>query len=329
MFRSLTRLDLAAWHEWRRAGVGGSDAGALAGLSPWRSPLSVWLEKTGRTQPEERAQESPWKRWGRRLEPVMADEFEELRGLVVGHMGVLCERDGSPWQRATLDGLVYESHADLDAGVDQAIAVLELKTSSWRSPLSWEEGVPKLYAAQVQHELMVTGLPMAYLAVLHDGSRFEIYELEADPEAIGALAELEEDFWRCVREDTPPAIDSRASTERAVRDAFQEGTKGAALTLSDDLAAHARAYASLQRQRSAIEVELVEHRLALMVALGEHESGIDAEGNELLTWKTYQADSVDMEALKAKHPRLVERFTRRTPSRRFLIKQAARGDEDA
>jgi putative phage-type endonuclease len=329
MFRSATGLDLAAWHEWRRAGVGGSDAGTIAGLSPWRSPLAIWLEKTGRTQPEVRAQESPWKRWGRRLEPVMADEFEELRGLVVGHMGVLCERDDMPWQRATLDGLVYESQADLDAGTDQAIAVLELKTSSWRSPLSWEEGVPKLYAAQVQHELMVTGLPMAYLAVLHDGSRFEIYELEAEPEVIAALSELEEDFWRCVQEDTPPAIDSKRSTEEAVRQAYAESIPGAYYTLSDDHVSRARAYASLQRQRSAIDAEMVEHRLALMVAMGDHEIGLDTTGAELLTWKTYESKSVDMDALKTKHPRLVERFTRRTPSRRFLIKQAARGDEEA
>ena len=32
-------------------GLGGSDVGAILGLSPYRSPLQVWLEKVGADRP--------------------------------------------------------------------------------------------------------------------------------------------------------------------------------------------------------------------------------------------------------------------------------------
>jgi len=35
------------WLELRRQGIGGSDAAAILGMNPWKSPMDVWLEKTG------------------------------------------------------------------------------------------------------------------------------------------------------------------------------------------------------------------------------------------------------------------------------------------
>ena len=35
------------WLELRRQGIGGSDAAAIMGLNPWKTPMDIWLEKTG------------------------------------------------------------------------------------------------------------------------------------------------------------------------------------------------------------------------------------------------------------------------------------------
>ena len=37
-----------AWLDWRRGGVGASDAPAIMGVSPWMDVEALWLEKTGR-----------------------------------------------------------------------------------------------------------------------------------------------------------------------------------------------------------------------------------------------------------------------------------------
>ena len=41
-------LDREQWLEVRRGGIGSSDAAAAVGLHPYKSPLQLWMEKTGR-----------------------------------------------------------------------------------------------------------------------------------------------------------------------------------------------------------------------------------------------------------------------------------------
>jgi putative phage-type endonuclease len=41
-------IERAEWLEVRKTGIGGSDAAAAVGLSPYKSPLELWLEKTNR-----------------------------------------------------------------------------------------------------------------------------------------------------------------------------------------------------------------------------------------------------------------------------------------
>lgn len=310
--------DLEGWHAWRQAGVGASDAGAICGLSPWKGALTVWLEKTGRLRPQPRDTEAEWLRWGRRLETVMVDEFGEQRGLHVGLCGSWHERLGSPWQRATLDGVVFEDTppSDDDA-MASALAVLELKTSSWRSPLSWADGPPKVYAVQVQHQLMVTDLPVAHLAVLHDGSRFVTYEIERDEDAIATLDEIEREFWRCVGQDIPPPADSRRGTEAAVRAAFEAPSPGRTITLDDDALARVREYVREQERKDAAEAEISRLRADLMLRLGDAEVASDEGGSALVTWKSFETSNVDLDGLRKAHPEIVQAFTRRVPARRF------------
>ena len=40
----------AEWLKARRGGIGGSDVAACLGLNPWRTPVQVWEDKTGRAE---------------------------------------------------------------------------------------------------------------------------------------------------------------------------------------------------------------------------------------------------------------------------------------
>jgi putative phage-type endonuclease len=66
------------WLEQRRHGIGGSDAAAALGLSPWKTPLSLYLEKTGDARPF-RDNESML--WGRVLEPAIRAEYTRRTGI--------------------------------------------------------------------------------------------------------------------------------------------------------------------------------------------------------------------------------------------------------
>lgn len=71
----LIETENLSYEEWllhRRNGIGGSDLAAICGISKWRTPMHVYLEKLGET-PEEQMGEAA--EWGTRLEPLVADKF--------------------------------------------------------------------------------------------------------------------------------------------------------------------------------------------------------------------------------------------------------------
>ena len=41
------------WLKARRKGIGGSDAASVLGISPWKSNVQLWEEKTGIAEPED------------------------------------------------------------------------------------------------------------------------------------------------------------------------------------------------------------------------------------------------------------------------------------
>ena len=43
---STTNLTHEEWLRYRKTGIGGSDAGAICGLNPYVSPMSVYFDKT-------------------------------------------------------------------------------------------------------------------------------------------------------------------------------------------------------------------------------------------------------------------------------------------
>ena len=65
------------WLELRRQGIGGSDAAAILGLNPWKTPMDVWLEKTGEFTRDDEENEQMY--WGTVLEAVVAEEFKAHR----------------------------------------------------------------------------------------------------------------------------------------------------------------------------------------------------------------------------------------------------------
>ena len=66
------------WLEDRRKGIGGSDVGALLGLNKYKSPYTLWAEKSGLLHTDEVDNESM--RIGRDLEDYVAKRFMEETG---------------------------------------------------------------------------------------------------------------------------------------------------------------------------------------------------------------------------------------------------------
>lgn len=186
------------WLEERRKGIGSSDIAAICGLSPWGSPLEVYLDKVG-LLPE---REEEHLTWGLRLEDVIAAAFEEAVGYVaIPPSTTLFRHPHYPHCQASPDRLLFPRSGDK--------AILELKNVS--DDREWGEvgtdQVPDWYNLQAQWQMFVLGLLVCFFGVLIRGRQFRWYRVEGNQEIQEQLLRISQEFWLRVLTRNPPEPD--------------------------------------------------------------------------------------------------------------------------
>ena len=171
--------------EKRRKFVGSSDAAALCGEDPYKTPLDVYLTKVYETSDITSAAIQV----GDLLEPVLIEYAEKKLGISFvrgmwysnGHLG------------ANLDGLLL---SDLPSD-----SHVEAKTTSLQD--GWgEESVPNDVPAKVliqcHHQFHCAGTSIAYVPVLLGGIgglNLKLYRVERNDRLVESVAERCESFW--------------------------------------------------------------------------------------------------------------------------------------
>ncbi len=175
-----------------RSGIGSSDAAAVCGLNKWRSPVDVWMEKTGQ---QRSVTENMAMRCGTLMEPVVAQLF----------------LDANPDRKIRRWGRAYRKHGFMVSHVDRIIsdnkAILEIKTAGFHQASRWDDGlVPDEYLIQVHHQMICANRKHAYLAVLIGGNDYRQYHIPRDDGLCESLVVREREFWDHVENRTPPPI---------------------------------------------------------------------------------------------------------------------------
>lgn len=227
---STATQDRTEWLAERRKGVGGSDAPVVAGLSKWKSPHELYLEKRGEL-PAPDLDDVEHIRWGIRLEDAVADEYAERTGRKVRRVNRVLQHPEYPFMLASLDRDVVGEKRILEIKTTGDAA---FRANEWGAEGSDE--VPDVYFVQVQHYLAVTRAELADLAVLIGGQRMKIYEIPRDDAFIADLIEAERGFWTCVESGTPPAIDWSHPTALDMIKRRYPGTDGTSIILPRDAA---------------------------------------------------------------------------------------------
>jgi putative phage-type endonuclease len=268
------------WLQDRKRGIGASDAAAVVGLHPWVSPLALFYDKTGQLVVDEPPTEAM--EWGLRLEPVVAQAWAEKNGRRLRRFepydpAARYTHPDLPWMVASLDGIVLDDY-------DQAEAVYEGKTASGWSAADWDEGVPGYIYVQVQHQLAVTGLPVAHVACLVGGSRYLQETVERDDETISALIESETRFWRAVEAGGPPPLaDSHPSTGQVLKARWDE-TLAEAVDLGEQGLQLVRQRHHAKRAADTAATDQAEAENRLRQLLADHEVGT-VYGEIAATWR--------------------------------------------
>jgi len=172
------------WLNYRRNGIGGSDAGAVCGVNPYKSPFSVYAEKTSVCMDE--LEDNERMRQGRDLEDYCAKRFSEATGLKVHKTNYIYKHDDYDFMLADIDRVIVGENAGLECKTVSAWA-----TDKWKS----KDTIPETYIIQCQHYMAVMGFDYMYLAGLILGSDFVYYKIDRDNELIKHLIAVERNFW--------------------------------------------------------------------------------------------------------------------------------------
>ena len=306
---STENMPYEEWLEYRRLGIGGSDASVVCGINRYKSPVELWLDKTGQIPPQE-AGEAAY--WGTQLEPFVRAEFTRRTGIEVKQVKELLQSEEYPFMLANLDGICEVP--------DVGTCIFEAKTASAYKAGEWEDTIPDEYMLQVQHYMAVTGYAGTYIAVLIGGNTFKWRFVKRDEELISMLIELETDFWSHVENRIPPPLDGSDASKNFLSGRFPSSTPQSHITLPDTAAQLLAQYdeACAQLETATERKQQAENLLKEM--LGENEVG--TVGGRIVTWKSVVQERLDGRTLKAEHPKLYKKYINQTSFRRFTIKSA-------
>lgn len=300
--------DRKKWLQERQAGIGGSEIAAVCGLSQWRTPIDVWLEKTG---PVEDGEATLAMELGNYLEPLIIKKYERETGHRVSANIDAITHERYKFARCNLDGFVLTS--DDDKGI------LEVKTAGdsrkWGEPGS--DQIPIDYYLQCQWNMLVAGVKWCDVPVLFfdRGRRIEIYHVTADWEIQQQLVEKAEVFWDCVVKDIMP----EPRTGQEAEQVYAKHIKGESIQCDDALVQDIEMIKALKATLKDTEdaIKLCESRIKC--AMKNAESVMDGD-KTLVTWKTCNTSRVNTAALKRANPEICEAFTSTSSYRRFLVK---------
>jgi putative phage-type endonuclease len=200
--------------------VGGSDIGAIAGLSSWESCITKWAKKTGQI-PDEVTPNMSMK-LGTILESPILNLFAaENPELEIYETGTWANKE-NPWARSNPDGL-YK-----DADGNWGIVEVKFSRDYW-------SGVPQAYRAQVLWYMRIFGIKQAKLVALA-GSSYMEFDIEWDEFEAQTLWDAAVRFRQACLDMKMPYWDGSNSTLETIR-ALSPGIVDTEVDL-DDLGMH-------------------------------------------------------------------------------------------
>ena len=303
MAKCITYDTREAWLEGRREGLGSSDAAAVLGASKWGTPLSVWIDKTGRA-PDPDPDDTRFTKAGKYLERPVAQWFTDETEVTVHfpddgkHTTYVSEQ--WPMLRATPDffvnlkksdserlGIPKMTDANGDLGYPCGRGILEIKTTAAWLADDWVDGPPLYYMVQVQHQLAVLGLQWAFVAVLIGGNDMRWFFVQRDHAFCEILTTKLETFWRdFVDKDAEPPV-ARGMDGGLLKELYPGHTEGVTIELDASwIAVDEQLERAKERKKQASEDE-ARLKAKIVQAIGGAESALLPNGVKY-THKTQQ-----------------------------------------
>lgn len=298
------------WLKARLDGLGGSDIGAIMGVSPWASAYSVFAEKIGLVEP---GPQTDRMKFGHLHEPTIAKWYADETGRKVYEadranarafelpVDVMSFGDGywlyigknRPWERMTPDNLVMCE--------ERGPGVLEKKCAAYGLE-EWKNGPPAHYMLQLQAYLGLTGLKWGSFAVMFSMYSLGFIDVDRDDEMIERIWSASDDMWRRIQDGDPPQPDGSEASRKAL-DAVLGVPDDSIVTLPPDALLWDEEYVEACEDIKAAQRRKADSMMKIRAAMGNATVGALSSG---VTWRCTHVEATDA---KKSH----RRYSRRDP----------------
>jgi putative phage-type endonuclease len=281
----------------RRTFIGGSDAPVILNVSPWKSRVELWLEKTGQAEPPD-ISEVERVVFGQLLEEVIASEF--------------CRRNGAKVRRVN-DRQVSKTHPWAVAQIDRRIVgggILECKSTDKYMKRFWNDGVPDYVLAQVYHQQWVDEQDKTIVAALFGGNHMEQFEVGRNEKVIKYLIDEESRFEEMVQKRIAPEPISTADAAAL----WQHPDSVPVMGSAGDVPLFKKWF---ELKKLEEETEVLKDAILLEIQKRMENLGdvFTVFGIEAAQWKVGSRTSIDTKALKEKYPEIAKELSRTTTQR--------------
>ena len=297
------------WMELRRTGIGGSDAAAVANMSPFSNPMKVFEDKMGTLVEDV---ESEKMSQGTAFEDYCARKFSTETGYKVRRSHFMYRSKEFPWMIANVDRF-------LETGSANKIG-LECKCCSVWNKSAWSQGVPVYYYLQVMHYMIVLGIREFYVAVTFLSDSFRYYHVKWDQEVADWLIEVERDFWiNNILMGISPSPDGSDICSNILQQRYGEAKRNSQIKLVgfdemlDKRSELADEISRLQKEQNKIDQEI-------QVYMKENEKAVSDKYRVL--WGNIETTRFDSKRFKEEQPDLYQKYAVTSASRRFQVKVA-------
>lgn len=306
--------------------VGGSDVATIFGLSPWTTPLELWMVKKGRMKPK--SPPNPGQlAMGHMLEPIAAHFYAQRTGNTVTD-------DNYLYQHATLEYALANIDRRYTRKEDGEGGVLECKSLTYHKAADWADGaIPIYYELQLRYYLAVLDEKHGAFSALwgnnpeNDLATPHIERVQAKEDII--FEKLDRWIWS-LRHDKPPTMEDvqpQLAMDALAR-IYGAGKKGLpTIEFPRKYEPQLRKIAALQEENAQLkgaikknEEAIEAHSVRIAELMKEHEHGILTTTTDklLVDFVTSTSRRVSSEYLKQNYPSIYEEA--RKPSKNRKVK---------
>jgi len=253
-------------------GIGGSDMSVILGLSSYKTPYQLYLEKKGLI--ESTYEETPLQYWGNQLEVAIRKEFRKRNKVKL---------------ETPKETIVHPFYSFLRGNVDGYIpkwnAIFEAKCSHAFMAQTWGEHgtdvIPMEYLVQVAFYCSIKNADQARISVLIGGNDYREFTYLRDLELEKTIIDAACAFWEAVQNDTAPP----ATNQVDLRLMFPKLSSYKVKTIDTDTLQHLTKLTDVKLKFKELDAIEADAKFNITKYMEDAECLVDQDGKPLATWK--------------------------------------------